>query len=173
MWKAIGSFAFGLVLLCSSVWAYGEKEKQTHQLSELLGTWQFIFRFGGELDKQNRRGRWYSLDRIYFDENGSPYVTGSSPFESSSLVQLKPVPSTFPENLQKYEFFMQDQGEHNGKAFCWMYVFNRSPQETLRNNFIEGVGKRIPGTRRELSDSTFTYDCPGEGTQEDFTGIKR
>ena len=69
MWKAIGSLAFGIVLLCSTVWADENRRKQIDQLHPLIGLWQFFVQVPAPADSEFVRldlaeSRWYYLDTL-------------------------------------------------------------------------------------------------------------
>ena len=176
MLRSIGMIACGIALLCSSAWADEAKRKQVDQLSELLGTWQFFLNIPGWLgggQVEHADNRWYGFHNINFDEEGSPYISGTSPFDTISIAKLTPMSSEQPKSLQRYEFFMQDQGENGDRVYCWVYVFDRSPQENLRNDFIRGLVGVSPGVRRKYSANSYTYDCSSETMRGTFTGIRR
>ena len=181
MWKAIGSLAFGLVLLCSTAGADTNLSKQEHtnRLKKFLGTWEFFINIPG--DKEGVK--WYVLTKIKFDGHDDPFTMGSEAF-SGGFVQVRTKTGDFTKLIpQGYDFAMSawegwKAGDKDMDVTCYTYVFNPSPYHSFfSDKMIQGEVEKSSGRMVQASDGGpgVHPNCSyyGGGNQGTFVGIQR
>lgn len=168
MRKAIGTLALGIVLLCPTAWANESNKEKADQLKKLSGAWEFFV----EIPGRGRTNLWYDFYRVNFMPEGTPFLSGTTPFIKSLTVLMS------KKTMGGYQFSVeqvQEVGEN--ELACTTYIFNPGPpRDWASETFIEGQVKMGNGLKEYNGDNTYTPKClfdKEETLRGTFVGIKR
>ena len=178
MWKAIGSVAFGLVLLCSTAWANESNQEQAAQLSQFVGIWEFTIK------SENPTTIWYVFDDVVIYRD-TPILEGRN-IMTQEKISMQPIQrdlegySAGARKMMSENDFTASSSMRNAQekeVLCTMYYLKLSKTRSDEPPRIDGhfVGLFTPEDKAIKWSEIAGTECLtfNHKVEAKFTGVKR